>query len=180
MEFIDLTGRKFERLYVVGRSENSRNGQSRWHVRCDCGSEKTVYGCHLTAGNSKSCGCLSKALASSRSFRGVGGVSKTYFTSLIRGARGDKGRRPVEFNVTMEYLAELLEDQKNKCALSGLPIEVRRGGTASVDRIDSSKGYIEGNVQWLHKDVNMMKRHYTQEYFTHLCKLIAGGQCVVV
>jgi hypothetical protein len=44
--------------------------------------------------------------------------------------------------------------------------------TASIDRIDSSKGYILGNIQWVHKDVNFMKRTYSQEYFVKMCKLI--------
>lgn len=53
--------------------------------------------------------------------------------------------------------------------------------TASLDRIDNSKGYEEGNIQWVHKDVNFMKRTYSQEYFIKLCTLISencsGGKC---
>ena len=44
--------------------------------------------------------------------------------------------------------------------------------TASVDRIDSSKGYIADNIQILHKDINVMKWDFTQDYFLHLCYLI--------
>ncbi len=33
---------------------------------------------------------------------------------------------------------------------------------------------IEKTVLGLHKDINMMKRHYTTDYFMHLCKLVAG------
>jgi hypothetical protein len=178
----DLKGKTFGLLTVVGRSENSRNGTARWHVKCNCGNEKTVYASHLVAGNTKSCGCLSAELASSRSFKGVGKVGRTYFSSIKRGAMGDKGRSPIEFSITLEYISDLFDRQNYKCALSGLAINVGRGGTASLDRIDSSKGYIEGNVQWLHKDVNMMKRAYSQEYFIHLCKSIsnAADGCVVV
>jgi hypothetical protein len=45
--------------------------------------------------------------------------------------------------------------------------------TASIDRIDSSKGYEEGNIQWVHKHVNFMKRTYSQDYFIDMCKKIA-------
>lgn len=61
-------------------------------------------------------------------------------------------------------------------ALSGLKIELsinRKNQTASLDRIDSSKGYIEGNVQWLHKDINQMKINFNQKDFIKYCKLIA-------
>lgn len=45
----------------------------------------------------------------------------------------------------------------------------RRLQTASLDRIDSSKGYIEGNVQWLHKDINRLKINYSDEDLIQIC-----------
>jgi hypothetical protein len=45
--------------------------------------------------------------------------------------------------------------------------------TASLDRIDSSKGYTKNNIQWIYKPINSMKRDYTQERFIELCKLVA-------
>jgi hypothetical protein len=41
--------------------------------------------------------------------------------------------------------------------------------------IDSSKGYIEGNIQWVHKDINNMKWDFTQEEFINYCKLVANN-----
>ena len=37
--------------------------------------------------------------------------------------------------------------------------------TASLDRIDSSKGYTEDNIQWVHKDVNQMKMDLPEQRF---------------
>lgn len=45
--------------------------------------------------------------------------------------------------------------------------------TASLDRIDSSKGYVLGNIQWVHKDINKMKLDYDQDYFIDICRRIA-------
>ena len=45
--------------------------------------------------------------------------------------------------------------------------------SASLDRIDSSKGYIEGNVQWVHKDINKIKTDMSDNKFIEWCKLIA-------
>ena len=52
----------------------------------------------------------------------------------------------------------------------------RGGQTASLDRIDSTKGYIEGNVQWVDKIVNAMKWNIPEKYFIEICKTIAKNQ----
>ena len=44
--------------------------------------------------------------------------------------------------------------------------------TASIDRIDSSKGYERGNVQFVHKDINAMKWNLSLAKFMEYCKLI--------
>lgn len=170
MKRLDLTNRVFGRLDVLGLSEISRNGHSRWHVRCSCGVEKTVLGNHLIGGKTRSCGCLMRETGP-RNFKGIGLLPKSYFTSIKRGAYGGKGRKEIPFEITIEEMWYLFEEQKGLCALSKLPINFR-ARTASLDRIDSSKGYSYQNCQWLHKDVNMMKRHYTEEYFIDLCRKI--------
>ena len=39
--------------------------------------------------------------------------------------------------------------------------------------IDNSKGYEIGNVQWVHKDINMMRNKYDITYFIKMCRLVA-------
>lgn len=63
---LDLTGQRFNRLTVLKRVENSRNGKSQWLCKCDCGNETIVIGSHLKNGNTKSCGCLDKELIAKR------------------------------------------------------------------------------------------------------------------
>lgn len=84
--------------------------------------------------------------------------------------------RGYQWDLTIEYLWELYINQNKKCALSGMDIGWSEKGltsTASIDRIDNSEGYIIGNVQLLHKDVNFMKQQFNQEYFIEVCKAIA-------
>lgn len=55
--FQDLTGQKIHRLTFleyVGRNEQ-RN--SRWKVRCDCGTVFEVTAINVKAGHTRSCGC---------------------------------------------------------------------------------------------------------------------------
>lgn len=85
----------------------------------------------------------------------------------------DAKRRNLLFDVTAQYLWEIWIAQKGKCRYSGLALT--HGIDASVDRIDSAEGYVIGNVQWVHRDINYMKRAFPEEYFLSLCKLVAAN-----
>lgn len=83
----------------------------------------------------------------------------------------------IKYSLTKEYLYKLFISQDKKCALSKMPIVLGvtkdDETTASLDRINSKLGYIEGNVQWLHKHINKMKLDHSQEYFITLCENVA-------
>ena len=61
---IDLTNQKFNRLTVLEYSGKNKCGTSLWLCRCDCGTEKVIISSHLKNGNTASCGCLQKEIAS--------------------------------------------------------------------------------------------------------------------
>ena len=84
--------------------------------------------------------------------------------------------RGYEWSLTIEDIWKLYEDKEGVCALSGVPIGWAEKGltaTASIDRIDSSEGYIIENVQLVHKDINFMKQQFDQDYFVSMCKAVA-------
>ena len=58
----NLINRRFGKLFVISRAENTKSGQTRWQCRCDCGGEKTTTASRLLAKKDPtlSCGCLSK------------------------------------------------------------------------------------------------------------------------
>lgn len=174
----NLVGQKFGKLTVLYQTPNT-NSQPRWMCRCDCGKEKTVQGCHLKSGHTQSCGCSWYKFGKSRtSWKGHGDIPSTMFGRIVSNAK----KRNISFDITIEYIWDLFLEQNKMCALSGLPLDFTYGrnhhykGTASLDRIDSSKGYVKGNVQWVHKDVNWMKQDYSTDYFLKMCKLICERQ----
>jgi len=58
MKFIDLTGKRFDRLTVVNYSHKDKNKKHTfWLCKCQCGNIKVVEGSHLKSGHTKSCGC---------------------------------------------------------------------------------------------------------------------------
>jgi hypothetical protein len=55
---IDMTGKRFGKLLVLGFARISDDKQSMWLCQCDCGNTTIVRGFSLRCGDTKSCGCL--------------------------------------------------------------------------------------------------------------------------
>lgn len=55
--FLDLTGKRYGKLVVIGRSDNDKYGRAKWTCRCDCGEVRTENSSNLVRGYVKSCGC---------------------------------------------------------------------------------------------------------------------------
>jgi hypothetical protein len=164
-----LTGEKFGRWKIIERG----NAPASWKCQCECGTIREVSQSHLVSGKSTGCIKCSKLNERSSQFTGYEEISGNRFSDIKHKAI----KRNYEFSVTIEYIWNLFLLQERKCALSGVDIcfgeKSKDYGTASLDRINNEKGYIEGNVQWLHKDINKMKNTHDQNYFLALCKKIA-------
>lgn len=78
--------------------------------------------------------------------------------------------RDIEFNVSLEYLWNLWKSQHNICAITGDTLDSIKD--ASLDRIDSLKGYVEGNVQWVTSRANISKHTMTMEELYDFCKKV--------
>lgn len=104
---------------------------------------------------------------------------KGYYKGVLRASFAHKYKtgaetRGIEWGVSFDYLAQLLIDQDFKCAISGETLDAMEiQNNCSLDRIDSSQGYVEGNVQWTTSMVNMCKQGYTQEDFIAMCIAVA-------
>lgn len=172
----DLSGQKFNRLKVLYPVSSTRSGMPRWACLCDCGNLCDAATKHLLSGKWKSCGCLKKDICGPKhpQWGGVGELSGDAWSNIVTHSLQ---RTEVSITIDKQYAWDLFLKQNRKCALSEVPLTFgTRGGykrTASLDRIDSSLGYDEGDVQWVHKDVNKMKNIFEQNYFIQMCKNIA-------
>jgi hypothetical protein len=159
------------------KQPNGLTARAMVRLKCECGTEHFLRPKSLNT-NLKGCYECSRAKPGkdSPSWKGIGDLCGLEYYRLQRQA----STRNISFSLSKEYVWELFESQNKKCALSGIDITLvpayykGRGKkqTASLDRIDSLRGYEEGNVQWVHKDVNMMKNKYDEKYFVEICKLI--------
>ena len=148
---------------------------------CDCGKEKEFRCDGVKSGRIISCGCHSMnrwntVAASNHAFTGCGELRGSYYYELQLNAK----KRKLEFAISIEELWDIFQKQKGKCALTGTPLKFgriyyRNETTASPDRIDNAKGYVPGNIQWVLKDINMIRGGYDREYFINLCNLVASN-----
>ena len=88
------------------------------------------------------------------------------FNYLYRSAK----RRFKEFNISLNDMKTQWELQNGICPYSGFTLELPLGikklhhsTRASLDRIDSSKGYIVGNIQFVSTLINFMKSDLSED-----------------
>src|SRR5579863_7043433 len=83
----------------------------------------------------------------------------THYNKFKRAAE----RRGIEWCLTIDDIDSLFDRQRGKCAMSGVELIFDFGhrngghenGNASLDRIDSKRGYHMDNVQLVTKDINI-------------------------
>ena len=170
----NLQGMQFGNLLVLEQIKISNSRHRYWRCLCKCETEIICTTSELNANRKVSCGCTAR-----RYNKLYKEIWSSLWSRIIWGAQD----RKLEFTITIQEAWEHYEKQNRKCALSGLSIYfgdsfTKDETTASLDRIDSSKGYIPGNIQWVHKHINLMKSNYNQEYFIELCKAVAKAQSI--
>lgn len=174
----DFIGKSWGYLKVLSQSKNNKYQQRSWLCKCKCGKEVILTSTSIKKEHTKSCGCWNYFHRKERkNWCGYKDLSGRMWGNIKRNAK----KRNLEFNITIKQVWKLYEKQNRKCALSGLDIifadtvknHELRLTTASLDRIDNTKGYIKNNIQWIHKDINWMKQDFKQEYFIEICKKIA-------
>lgn len=173
-----MIGKKFGKLTVI--SHHSRH--KGYNCKCDCGNLAIAKSYMLKSGKHNSCGCIRfNRGVDNPTYQGIEDFSKSHYWLLKYRAR----RRGMKFNLSMEYLWDLFIQQDRKCKMTSWPLKFgnyyhKIETTASLDRINSKKGYIKGNVQWLHKDINKMKLAKSDEEFINMCRAVSKNFAVNV
>lgn len=178
---LDLAGLVFHDLTPISKFKSDNGRGIHWKCICSCGSATTASVSELISGSKKSCGCRRKKRDSEHHmWTGHEGISGQFFGSIKTSSSHRSKGRVIPFSITIEEAWDLYLGQNKKCAISGVDILLcpeRRKRTASLDRIDSSKGYELGNVQWVHWMVNIMKSDFAQTDFLDMVRKIHTFQC---
>lgn len=163
MKLNDLTGKQFGRWTVLGRELGRKLVY--WECRCECGRTGLVSSNSLLRSHSKSCGCFRDELVSKRRRDPLGPANRIY-RCYVRNAQ--KVSR--EFALTLDEFEKIVTSPCYYCGdlPHGWVTEKNRrtppfGG---VDRIDSLKGYVMGNVLPACGTCNQMKHLFSIEEFS--------------
>jgi hypothetical protein len=154
---------RWEHLTPLRRHINKKGEKvfDNYIFKCSCGKEVSIFWHNVMQGQRTACGKCDW----------YEDIKTGHWTNIIRCAKA----RNLEFNLTKKYVWDLYLKQDKKCIFTGLPVifDVKGKTTASIDRIDNSKGYIEGNIQIVHKSINIMRGATDVELFKYLCTLVA-------
>lgn len=173
--FEDLSNQNFGNLKVIERDGFTKTRGALWKCKCVCGEIDHFSTNALKLGNNVRCR-YGKHEEIDYKKTHIGEIHLQHINAIKQNAI----KRELVYTVSNEYLWNLFLEQKRKCKITGLELNFtqkmngavfRYETTASLDRIDSDLGYIEGNVRWVHKDVNKMLNNYGDEKYLNYCRL---------
>lgn len=160
-----MVGRKWGRLTVLSRAGSPPQKNVTWLCRCDCGNEVIVVGNYLRSGDTKSCGCLWRDTVCLPE-------GEAAFNSIVRNLKQSAKRRDLELALTDEQVRALITQPCYYCGAEPAQVgsAISRGWNGiflynGIDRQDSSRGYIIGNVVPCCTACNKAKSTMTTDQF---------------
>lgn len=148
-------GEKFGRWTVVSKPiykiefcNNIKYRRAYYRVKCSCGNIKKLISHSFQFGNSKSCGCLNKEIASKRFT--THGMRQTRFYKIYSGIVYRCGNSKFKNYKNIKCLWRTFEEFKRDMYINYLKYEKKYGAyNTTIDRINTKGNYCKENCRWL-------------------------------
>lgn len=179
---IDFTNKTIDQIKILSfeKIRQTKNRRTKiWKCLClNCNQICYRSTTQLTKKQRQACFKCLMRLSSIHKDMAYGKVCYSYLYGIRKRAQ----KKNLMFDLDCKFLDELFIKQNQRCKLSGVLITLpedwslkkKNEYTASLDRIDSSKGYIKDNVQWVHKRINAMKLNMTDAEFIDWCNIVSN------
>lgn len=161
-------GNKYKNLTVEKFIKYDGSSKSVYSFKCSCGSYLEARLNNVVYGKTSSCGCVKTEY-----------ITRTYSkTSLDKAVTKIMiGMRRKKVDVSREYVKSLIVKRCSYCGDEGSNYMKTKEGVFKfngVDRVDSTKGYEEGNCVTCCKTCNIMKSTLSvEEFYNHINKIIS-------
>ena len=159
----DLSGKVFGKLTVVSLA-GTRKGRSHWNCKCECGGFTQVASNNLRLSKQNRCGrCTILPLGEA--------LARIIFRDYKYRAKYDD----IEFSLSPQDVKSIISRNCFYCGSKPVSTKTRNGRAYAyngIDRVDSSKGYVLGNVRSCCGICNTMKLDYTEQEFKNQINMI--------
>ncbi len=146
---------------------------------------------HRLIGVNKTCDMDLISKVSTHLFLGNRRDEYSPFRQHLRLARRRVKSHGRECTITLEHLKELWEKQDGRCVYTGWKLDNPQTSTywnchqlhprtASLDRIDSSIGYLPGNIQFVSLIANYGKRNFKEQQLLKFCQAVVNYRLTIV
>jgi len=188
----DVVNKKFNKLTISKRLQDSKV-----ECLCECGNKKICSLKDLKRNRIIGCGCARntpelRELARERAYdlqakgilnKGGNHLSDKYTCFRVFLKRMKNRKKGIKkCDISLQDLEEVWNNQNGLCAYTKLPLilathsdlkkDIPKWNLASVDRIDSNKGYEKNNIQFVSRIINYAKNDMSHEEMIEFLSLI--------
>lgn len=146
--------------------EFKKNHRPHYRFKCVCGKEGEARKSRIISGHTKSCGCRRAKVHQPKNTplpAKTDIIARVMWNMIF-----DANKRGIDFNLKKSYFKKLITSPCVYCGHTGFSKTEFKGQVLhhnGIDRLDSERGYENGNVKSCCRDCNMGKNKKTKEEF---------------